>query len=396
MWTCCSCTRPRRRRASSPTGTRRHGGRSCTTASSIAGAGRRSGPNPRRRVARGSLRENRRRRPPVSVSRGDSSGTHYREIALWRAAGGGPRPGGPGPGRGGSGTGVPSRGLVHRVGDRDRRRPCTWRRNGPRTPSPTRRPSPSLPTCSPWRRSLSAIRRCETSIPCSRRGPRRHPAAPPCSRNGSPPRTGGARSRSFGCGGGTAPSSCRFRRRRLKEVRPPPQIPPVDPLLEALRLITSGDLYVWNVIVRSLQISGSALLVAMVIGLPIGIAVGLTRFRLRLPVVAVINAGLAFPPVVVGLVVFLLLSRAGPLGDLRLLYSPGAMIAAQAVIAGPYIAAVSLAAVRGHPARHRAPGAGARGKPPPSHPPAAARGCARRSWRRSRRGSGRSSARWGR
>ena len=123
----------------------------------------------------------------------------------------------------------------------------------------------------------------------------------------------------------------------------------MDPLLEALRLITSGDLYVWNVIVRSLHISGSALLVAMVIGLPIGIAVGLTRFRLRLPVVAVINAGLAFPPVVVGLVVFLLLSRAGPLGDLRLLYTPAAMIAAQAVIAGPYIAAVSLAAVEGIP-----------------------------------------------
>ena len=123
----------------------------------------------------------------------------------------------------------------------------------------------------------------------------------------------------------------------------------MDPLLEALRLITSGDLYVWNVILRSLQISGSALLLAMVIGLPIGVAVGLTRFRLRLPVVAVINAGLAFPPVVVGLGVFLLLSRAGPLGDLQLLYSPSAMIAAQALLAGPYIAAVSLAAVENIP-----------------------------------------------
>lgn len=123
----------------------------------------------------------------------------------------------------------------------------------------------------------------------------------------------------------------------------------MDPLLEALRLITSGDLYVWNVILRSLQISGSALLLAMVIGLPIGIAVGLTRFRLRLPVVAVINAGLAFPPVVVGLGVFLLLSRAGPLGDLQLLYTPAAMIGAQAILAGPYIAAVSLAAVENIP-----------------------------------------------
>ncbi len=123
----------------------------------------------------------------------------------------------------------------------------------------------------------------------------------------------------------------------------------MDPLLEALRLITSGDLYVWNVIFRSLQISGSALLLAMVIGLPIGIAVGLTRFRLRLPVVAVINAGLAFPPVVVGLGVFLFLSRAGPLGDLQLLYTPAAMIGAQAILAGPYIAAVSLAAVENIP-----------------------------------------------
>ena len=123
----------------------------------------------------------------------------------------------------------------------------------------------------------------------------------------------------------------------------------MDPLLEALRLITSGDLYVWHVILRSLQISGSALLLAMVIGLPIGIAVGLTRFRLRLPVVAVINAGLAFPPVVVGLGVFLFLSRAGPLGDLQLLYTPAAMIGAQAILAGPYIAAVSLAAVENIP-----------------------------------------------
>lgn len=123
----------------------------------------------------------------------------------------------------------------------------------------------------------------------------------------------------------------------------------MDPLLEALRLITSGDLYVWNVILRSLQISGSALLLAMVIGLPIGTAVGLTRFRLRLPVVAVINAGLAFPPVVVGLGVFLFLSRAGPLGDLQLLYTPAAMIGAQAILAGPYIAAVSLAAVENIP-----------------------------------------------
>jgi len=124
----------------------------------------------------------------------------------------------------------------------------------------------------------------------------------------------------------------------------------MDPLLEALRLITSGDMYVWNVIIRSLQISGLALLVAIIIGLPIGIAIGLSRFRARGAVVALINTGLALPPVVVGLAVFLLLSRSGPLSDLDLLYTPLAMILAQAVIAGPYIAAVSLAAAETIPA----------------------------------------------
>lgn len=118
----------------------------------------------------------------------------------------------------------------------------------------------------------------------------------------------------------------------------------MDPLLEALRLITSGDLYVWNVIIRSLRISGTALLLAVVIGLPIGVLVGLGRFRFRPGVVAVMNTGLALPPVVVGLAVYILLTDSGPLARLELLYTPWAMILAQAVIAGPYIAAVALGA----------------------------------------------------
>lgn len=118
----------------------------------------------------------------------------------------------------------------------------------------------------------------------------------------------------------------------------------MDPLLQALKLITSGDLYVWTVIIRSLEISGLALLFAIVLGLPIGVAIGLSRFRARGPVVAFVNTGLALPPVVVGLAVFLLLSRSGPLGTLEMLYTPWAMVLAQAIIAGPYIAAVSLAA----------------------------------------------------
>jgi len=127
----------------------------------------------------------------------------------------------------------------------------------------------------------------------------------------------------------------------------------VDPLLEALRLITSGDLYVWNVIIRSLRISGTALLLAVLLGLPIGALVGLSRFRFRSGVVAVMNTGLALPPVVVGLAVFLLLSRSGPLGALDMLYTPWAMILAQTVIAGPYIAAVALAATESVPSEVR-------------------------------------------
>ena len=118
----------------------------------------------------------------------------------------------------------------------------------------------------------------------------------------------------------------------------------MNPFAEALDLLTSGDLYVWEVILRSLRISGLALLLAVIIGLPIGATIGLSRFRYRRSVVAIMNTGLALPPVVVGLTVFLMLSRTGPLGGLELLYSPTAVILAQAVIAGPYIAAVTLAA----------------------------------------------------
>ena len=118
----------------------------------------------------------------------------------------------------------------------------------------------------------------------------------------------------------------------------------MNPFAEALDLLTSGDLYVWEVILRSLRISGLALLLAVIIGLPIGATIGLSRFRYRRSVVAIMNTGLALPPVVVGLAAFLMLSRTGPLGGLELLYSPTAVILAQAVIAGPYIAAVTLAA----------------------------------------------------
>ena len=134
-----------------------------------------------------------------------------------------------------------------------------------------------------------------------------------------------------------------------------------NPFAEAIDLLLSGDTYLLDVIRRSLLISGAALLIATLIGIPIGTLVALSSFRFRAPVIALINTGLAFPPVVVGLAIFLILSRSGPLGVLDLLYSPTAIILAQVVLAGPYVAAITLAAVDELPAdvRLQARGLGA-------------------------------------
>lgn len=123
----------------------------------------------------------------------------------------------------------------------------------------------------------------------------------------------------------------------------------MNPFAEAWQLLTAGDPYVMAVVVRSLAISGSALVLATLIGLPIGAAIGLSNFRLRVPAIAIVNTGLALPPVVAGLAVYLVLSRSGPLGHLEMLFTPWAMGFAQIVLAGPYIAAVTLAALESLP-----------------------------------------------
>lgn len=124
----------------------------------------------------------------------------------------------------------------------------------------------------------------------------------------------------------------------------------IESLREALRLLLGGDSYVLEVTLFSLRVSGLAVLVGVLIGLPIGIAVGVTRFRGRGLVVALIHTGFALPPVVVGLFIYMMLSRAGPAGNLELLFTPAAMVLAQAVLAAPYIAGISLAAVQAVPA----------------------------------------------
>lgn len=122
-----------------------------------------------------------------------------------------------------------------------------------------------------------------------------------------------------------------------------------DSLREALRLLLHGNRYVLDVVLLSLRVSGLAVLLGVLVGLPVGILVGVTRFRARGLVIALIHTGFALPPVVVGLFVYMMLSRAGPAGGLELLFTPAAMVLAQALLAAPYVAGISLAAVQAVP-----------------------------------------------
>lgn len=109
----------------------------------------------------------------------------------------------------------------------------------------------------------------------------------------------------------------------------------------AFHLVTSGDPDLFEIIGLSLRVSLSAVLVACLIGLPLGAAVGIARFPGRGTIVVVLNALMGLPPVVVGLMVYLSFSNAGPFGWLQLLYQPTAMIVAQAVLVTPIVAALT-------------------------------------------------------
>jgi tungstate transport system permease protein len=101
----------------------------------------------------------------------------------------------------------------------------------------------------------------------------------------------------------------------------------------------------WEITARTLAVCGAALAASLLLGLPIGIALGRRRFPARVALVSVINSGMGAPPVVVGLVVALLLWRSGPFGFLDLMYTPGAMVLAQMLIALPLVVGITLAAV---------------------------------------------------
>ncbi|HEV7123000.1 MAG TPA: ABC transporter permease [Rhodanobacter sp.] len=112
-------------------------------------------------------------------------------------------------------------------------------------------------------------------------------------------------------------------------------------LLTALRMLAALDPALLEIIALSLKVSLSATLLATIIGLPLGAAVATCRFPGRTLATALLNAFMGLPPVVVGLSVYLLLSRAGPLGNLGLLFTPAAMVVAQTILVTPIIAALT-------------------------------------------------------
>ena len=114
-----------------------------------------------------------------------------------------------------------------------------------------------------------------------------------------------------------------------------------DTLLRAFGMILAGDRDLIEIIALSLRVTLTAVAIACVFGLPIGAAVGAFRFPGRTAVSVVLNSLMGLPPVVVGLVVYLLLSASGPLGVLGLLYTPSAMVIAQTILVLPIVAALT-------------------------------------------------------
>src|SRR5689334_12232802 len=118
----------------------------------------------------------------------------------------------------------------------------------------------------------------------------------------------------------------------------------MDTMSQALQgaaaLIASGDAVLARIVLLSLKVSLSAVALATLFGLPIGASIAIGRFPGRRALVILLNALMGLPPVVVGLLVYLLLSRAGPLGEFGLLFTPGAMVVAQTILVLPIVAAL--------------------------------------------------------
>ena len=116
-------------------------------------------------------------------------------------------------------------------------------------------------------------------------------------------------------------------------------------IAEGLWLVATLDLRLWEIVGLSLAVSLCAVIFATLLGLPLGAAIGVSRFPGRQVLSVALNALMGLPPVVVGLAIYLMLSRAGPLGDLGMLFTPAAMVIAQTVLILPIIAALCRQAV---------------------------------------------------
>jgi tungstate transport system permease protein len=119
-----------------------------------------------------------------------------------------------------------------------------------------------------------------------------------------------------------------------------------DALRDAVDLLFSGDGETFEIIALSLRISLTATAIAFAVGLPLGMLLAFGSFRGRRLALAAVHTGMGMPPVVVGLIVTVALWRSGPLGGLELLYTPTAMIVAQAAIGTPLVAGISAAALQ--------------------------------------------------
>ncbi|APX90505.1 ABC transporter permease [Brevirhabdus pacifica] len=120
----------------------------------------------------------------------------------------------------------------------------------------------------------------------------------------------------------------------------------VQGLLEAGRMIVTLDRDLIEITLRSLQVTLTAVVIASAIGLPMGAWLAINRFRFRRETIALLNALMGLPPVVVGLIVYLMLSRSGPFGVFGLLFTPTAMVIAQVIIVTPLVASIAHQAIR--------------------------------------------------
>lgn len=120
----------------------------------------------------------------------------------------------------------------------------------------------------------------------------------------------------------------------------------LEGVVRAVTLIVQGDPELIRVILMSLRVSGTAIFICLMVGVPLGTAIALNQFPGRGLVMALVNSGMGMPPIVAGLIVGVMLWRTGPFGQLRLLYTPTAMVIAQCVIALPIVVGLTIASIQ--------------------------------------------------